>query len=63
MKKQECDWCTQDTDILEIDVDCISCVTEIVKRDQKYFLQMSNYVQDNYDEEQIFFCPFCGRKL
>ena len=64
MKKQECEFCTRtDEIILEHDVDGISCVTEIVKHDQKYYLRLSDYAWDGYDEEPIAYCPFCGRKL
>lgn len=65
MEKQECSWCTPDTDILEISVEDKTCVTRIINRDHKYYLALFTYFgyDDEYDEEQILYCPFCGRKL
>jgi hypothetical protein len=65
MKKQECSWCTPDTDILEISVEDKTCFTRITNHDHKYYLELSPEFgyDDEHDEEQISYCPFCGRKL
>lgn len=53
MEKQECSWCTPDTDILEISVEDKTCVTRIINRDHKYYLALFTYFgyDDEYDEE------------